>query len=79
MKGLGQVVPIGPSVPHILGAIFLVKMERLLRGAWVARVEGGRRGEGGRMAPGGPWASGVSREGNRCLGWKKKWGERDHI
>lgn len=46
----------------------------------MARAEGGRRGEGGRMAAGEPWASGVSREGNRCLGWKKKMGrEGPHL
>ena len=79
MKGLRQVVPIGPSVPHILGAIFLVKMERLLRGlAWLGRKEGGGARVGGwHLASPGLRKCPV-KETDAWAG-KKKWGERDHI
>lgn len=44
-EGLGQVVANGLFTPHILRAIFLVKMEKLLSGVWVVRVKGKGSGE----------------------------------
>lgn len=60
---------------HILRAIFLIKMENLLRGAWVLRVEMGSSGIRGKMnswetlAPGDTieeiWIFGMEMKGER--------------
>lgn len=55
-EGLGHIVANGLSTPHILRAIFFVKMENLLSGVWEVRVRGKGSGEWAKKKkPGEAW------------------------